>query len=277
MSENNHNIPVPNPKNQNSAADEFESYVELIKILRHNCPWDKVQTTDSIAPLTIEETYEMLDAVHRHDDDDLCKELGDILLHVVMQSVIAEERGAFGIVDVIKKNFGKMVHRHPHVFGEVVAKNASDVLNNWEQLKKEEGQKSTLGGVPKNLPALLRAERIQHKAAHVGFEWDNVEDVWAKVYEELNEFHEELEKGNNEKMSEEFGDFLFAVVNLSRYKGINCEDALERTNDKFTRRFQYIEKKAAEMGKSMKDMTLAEMDSIWNEAKKLENSNSEEK
>lgn len=270
MSDTKNAIPVPTPADRNSLVDQFTAYYEIVKILRAECPWDKKQTNATIAPLILEEAHEMLAAVHSGDDNDLAKELGDVLLHIVMHSIIAEERGAFNLIDVLEKNSQKLVHRHPHVFGEVRVEGEEDVLQNWEALKMQEGQKSILSGVPKAMPALLRAERIQHKAARVGFDWDNEADVWAKVVEEMNELQVELESGTPEKAEEEFGDFLFALVNFARFKNIVAEDALIKTNDKFTRRFQFIEAKAQLMNRNLHDMTLAEMDAIWNEAKAIE-------
>ncbi len=270
MSEIKAGIPVPKPADRNSLLDQFQAYYEIVKILRAECPWDKNQTNESIAPLILEEAHEMLAAVHSGDDKDFAKELGDVLLHIVMHSIIAEERGAFNFIDVLEKNSQKLVHRHPHVFGDTKVDGEEDVLQNWEALKMQEGQKSILSGVPRAMPALLRAERIQHKAARVGFDWTEEMDVWAKVYEELNELKVELDKGDAKKSEEEYGDFLFALVNIARFKGIVSEDALIKTNDKFTRRFQFIEAKAQLMGRNLHDMTLAEMDEYWNEAKAIE-------
>lgn len=269
MSENTQNkkTEIPIPKAPNDPVSQFEAFVDLVKILRAECPWDQKQTNKSIAHLLIEESYETIDAIEQEDDIELSKELGDILLHVVMHSVIADQRNAFSLSDVIAKIHAKMVNRHPHVFGEVEVSGEQEVLNNWEKLKKKEGKKSALEGVPNTLPALLRAERIQHKASRVGFDWDKKEDVWAKVFEELKEFHEELANQNKEKANQEFGDLIFALVNAARFEGIVAEDALQTTNKKFIKRFQYIESKALEMGLDLENMTLAEMDKLWDEAK----------
>jgi XTP/dITP diphosphohydrolase len=267
MEENKQKREVPKPKDPNSLIDQFQAYYDIVKILRQDCPWDRAQTNESIAPLILEEAHEMIDAVHKKDDPEFCKELGDLLLHLVMHGIMAEERGAFSFKDIIAGNAKKMVHRHPHVFGDVNVENQEEVLVNWEALKKQEGRKSVLDGVPKNMPSLLRAERIQQKAARVGFDWDSSDLVWDKVYEELGELKVEIEKGDKKKSEEEFGDFIFALVNLARHKDIISEDALMRTNEKFTRRFQFIEKAAEESGRELKKMTLEEMDELWNKAK----------
>jgi MazG family protein len=260
-------IKVPEPNDPKSLTDQFTAYYELVKILREKCPWDNKQTNESIAPLILEEAHEMIEAIHKANDNEFAKELGDVLLHVVMHSVIAKERNAFGFIDVLEKSRKKLVHRHPHVFGNVTAKNEEEVLQNWEALKMQEGQKSVLDGVPKAMPSLLRAERIQHKASRVGFDWKNRYDVWDKVFEELQEFREELNVGDMEKAKREFGDFLFALVNMARKYEIVAEDELIRTNDKFTQRFQFIERSAKESGKDLKNMSLEEMDELWNLAK----------
>lgn len=263
---------VPEPKNPDNLLDLFESFYELVWILRKECPWDKEQTNSSIAQLTIEEAYETVDAIYKNDDEDFAGELGDLLLHLVMHSIIAEQRGAFDMRDVIKKIHSKMVRRHPHVFGEIEVSGQKEVLENWEMIKKEEknGTGFTLDGVPSTLPALLRAERIQHKASRVGFDWDKKEDMWEKVEEEFAELKEEIRIGDHAKIKQEFGDFLFSLVNAARYEDIVPEEALQLTNMKFTSRFRHIENRAKELGKSLKDMTLAEMDVFWNEAKELE-------
>ena len=263
------NITPPSPKNPNIEKDVFEAFMELVRILRNECPWDKKQTNKSIAHLTIEESYEIMDAIDNNDDKELAKELGDVLLHVLLHSVIAEQRGAFGIIDVINSVHEKMVHRHPHVFSDTKVESEDDVVKNWELLKKSEGKKSALEGVPKGLPALLKAERMQHKAAKVGFDWDDKSDVWDKVFEEIGELKEMVDAGDKERMTEEFGDVIFSLVNAARHEKIVAEEALHFTNNKFIYRFQYIEKRVAELGKSMEDMTLAEMDVLWDEAKKI--------
>lgn len=265
-----HSIPIPVPKDPKSITDQFKTFVEVVKILRRECPWDRKQTNESIAHLLVEECYETIEAIHEGNDDEFAKELGDLLLHIVMHAVMAEERGGFNLIDVMTKSRDKYVYRHPHVFGDVSVSSAGEVVQNWEALKMKEGQRSILQGVPQSLPSLLRAQRVQHKASGVGFDWDNKNGAWEKVEEELKEFKAELKKGDKEKARKEFGDFLFALVNTARFEDIVAEEALQFTNDKFTKRFQYIEKKTQELGKTLKEMTLGEMDELWDEAKKLE-------
>lgn len=265
------NIQIPIPENPNDVLSQMSAFINLVGILRKECPWDKKQTNKTIAHLLIEEAYETLEAIENEDDEEFAKELGDLLLHIVMHSIMAEERGAFSLNIVISKIHSKMVNRHPHVFGEVVVKDENDVMQNWEQLKKNEGKKSALEGVPNNLPALLRAERIQFKASRVGFDWDKKEDVWDKVEEEMQELKEEIfaTERNQNRINEEFGDLFFALVNSARFENVISEEVTQRANKKFTNRFQFIEEKAKEIGKEMKDMTLGEMDEYWNEAKKM--------
>lgn len=262
---------IPVPVNPDDIKELFEKFNELVWILRSECPWDREQTNRSIAQLTIEEAYEAVDAIYKNDDDDFAGELGDLLLHVVMHSIMAEQRGAFTIKDVINKIHHKMVTRHPHVFGEVAVADQHEVLRNWESIKKGEKSKevSILNGVPKNLPALLRAERIQHKASRVGFDWLEKQDMWAKVEEEFAELKEELKNGDQSRKTEEFGDFLFALVNAARYEGIVAEEALQLANNKFTSRFMHIEQRANENARELNKMTLEEMDAYWDEAKLL--------
>lgn len=264
------NLERPRAINPESTREQFMALVEIIRLLRIHCPWDRRQTNRSIAWMTIEEAYEMADAVLKEDDREFSRELGDLLLHVIIHSIIAEQRGAFELIDVITQIQDKLVYRHPHVFGNTDVEGEEEVLRNWEDLKMKEGQKSILQGVPKALPALLRAERIQHKASKTGFDWDKKEDVWDKVDEEYSELKEELKSGNKEKAFEEFGDFVFSLVNAARFEDIVPEEALQATNNKFTKRFRYIETKASENGLKLKDMTLAEMDKLWDEAKELE-------
>ncbi len=261
---------IPKAQNPESMTDQFMALYEVIKILRKDCPWDSKQTNESIAYLSIEEVYEMVDAVEKKDDNEFATELGDVLLHIIMHSIMAEERGAFNMIDVFVKIQNKLVSRHPHVFDGLEVDGEEDVVRNWEQLKKKEGQKSALQGVPRALPALLRAERIQHKASKVGFDWDNKLDVWAKVEEELGELKEEIQNRNKDRITDELGDLIFAIVNAARFEEIMPEEALQRTNNKFTSRFNYIEKKVAEQGRDLRDLTLGEMDEIWEEAKSLE-------
>ncbi len=260
-------IPIPQPSNPDSIKDQFESFVELVTILRRECPWDRKQTHESISHLFIEEAYEMIDAIEASDDKEFAKELGDLFLHIVMHAVIAEQRGAFSILDVMKKVQEKLIHRHPHVFGEISADDEETVRKNWEELKMQEGRSSALEGVPNALPALLRAQRIQEKAANVGFDWDEEADVWKKVYEEIDELRAELDFGNQEKIADELGDVLFSIVNAARFRSIIAEEALQKTSNKFKRRFMSIEQSAQAMGKQLKDMTLQEMDELWNKAK----------
>ena len=260
-------IPIPQPANPDSIKDQFESFVELVTILRRECPWDRKQTHESISHLFIEEAYEMIDAIEASDDKEFAKELGDLFLHIVMHAVIAEQRGAFSILDVMKKVQEKLIHRHPHVFGEISADDEETVRKNWEELKMQEGRSSALEGVPNALPALLRAQRIQEKAANVGFDWDEEADVWKKVYEEIDELRAELDSGNQEKITDELGDVLFSIVNAARCRSIIAEEALQKTSNKFKRRFMSIEQSAQAMGKQLKDMTLQEMDELWNKAK----------
>ncbi len=267
------NTKIPAAKNPDNVLDQMEAFIEIVRILRRECPWDRKQTNESIAHLMIEEAYETIDAIYDNNDREFAKELGDMLLHIVMHSIMAEERGAFKFIDVIKGISKKMISRHPHVFGNIEVSGEDEVLTNWENLKKKEGRKSALEGVPQALPALLRAERIQHKASRVGFDWDHKDDVWNKVDEEIAELRIELDRGDKEKSREEFGDFLFALVNAARFEGIVPEEALQLTNKKFTRRFSYVESKAKEAGRDLSEMTLAEMDKLWDEAKLLEREN----
>lgn len=243
------------------------AYIEIVRILRKECPWDKEQTHKSISHLLIEEAYEVYDAISKDDWDDLSKELGDVLLHIVMHSVMAEEEGKFNLAQVIASNANKMVKRHPHIFGDVEVSGTSDVLQNWETIKMTEGRKSVFDGVPTNLPSLIKAERIQEKAAKVGFDWSDKRDVWDKVEEEITELKVEIDAGNKAKIEDELGDVIFAIVNAARFENITPENALQSTNNKFIRRFQYIEQVAKERGLELKKMTLEQMDEIWNEAK----------
>jgi len=259
--------PVPTPKDPNALTEQFDAFVAIVRLLRQECPWDRQQTHESIAHLLIEESYETLDAIERADDAEFKKELGDLLLHVVMHSVIAEERNAFTLGQVIEYVAQKLVRRHPHVFGDVVADDPAQVMQNWERLKLSEGRDSILAGVPRHLPALLRAQRMQEKAANVGFDWKSAEDVWAKVHEELSELRDAVASGDRAALEEEFGDFLFATVNLARHLGIVAETALQRANEKFRERFQYIEEQARREGSALEQLTLEQMDRWWNYAK----------
>ncbi len=263
INNNDRTIPIPKAKDPTDVSEQFAVLVEIVQLLRIHCPWDRKQTNESIAHLLIEEAYEVLSAIENKDDDEFRKELGDILLHIIMHGIMASERGAFNLLDVITGIQDKLVFRHPHVFGNVSVDGEEDVVRNWEELKKEEGRQSTLDGVPLNLPALLRAERIQHKASRVGFDWAKKEQVWEKVIEELNELQQATETQNHEKIQEELGDLLFAIVNYSRFLNISPETALQRTNNKFIKRFQTIESYAKENNKQLSELTLAEMDAIW--------------
>lgn len=249
--------------------DAFNRLLDIMDDLREKCPWDRKQTLQSLRHLTIEETYELGDAILDNNLQEIKKELGDILLHIVFYAKIGSETNSFDIADVANEICEKLIHRHPHIYGNVQVENEEQVKQNWEKLKLKEGKKSVLEGVPKSLPALVKASRIQDKARGVGFDWEEPQQVWDKVQEELQEFQEEVQKGDQQQIEAEFGDVLFSMINYARFLNINPEDALERTNKKFIKRFQHLEGKAKESGKSLADMTLAEMDVFWNEAKKL--------
>jgi len=252
----------------------FGRLLDVMDDLREKCPWDRKQTYESLRPNTVEETFELCDALLKNDEKNICKELGDVLLHVVFYAKIGSENKAFDIADVCNKLCDKLIFRHPHVYGDAVAKTAGDVVENWEKIKQREkdGNKTVLSGVPDALPSLIKAYRIQDKARNVGFDWDKKEDVWQKVHEELGELEAELrEEDNKEKQTAELGDFLFSVINAARLYHLNPDNALEHTNQKFIRRFNYVEQKAKEMGLQLQQMTLAQMDELWNEAKSLEN------
>ena len=241
--------------------EAFGRFLDVLDTLREKCPWDKKQTNESLRPNTIEETFELCDALMKDDKKNICKELGDVLLHVCFYAKIASETGDFDIADVCDKLTDKLIFRHPHVYGEAQADTAGQVSQNWEQikLKEKDGNKSVLGGVPEALPSL-----------NVGFDWEKKEDVWDKVREELGELQAELAREDKEKSTDEFGDFLFSVINAGRLYHINPDNALERTNRKFIRRFNYVEQHSIRQGRSLKDMTLGEMDALWNEAKEME-------
>lgn len=248
----------------------FGRLLDVMDDLREKCPWDRKQTYESLRPNTIEETFELCDALIKHDEKNICKELGDVLLHVVFYAKIGSENQQYDIADVCNQLCDKLIFRHPHVYGDAVAKDAGEVLKTWEQIKQKEkdGNKTVLSGVPEALPSLIKAYRIQDKARNVGFDWEKREDVWDKVLEELGELRVELDREDKEKSTDEFGDFLFSLINTARLYHINPDNALERTNKKFIKRFNYVEAKAKEQGRDLKDMTLAEMDALWNEAKK---------
>ncbi|MBW7847588.1 MAG: nucleoside triphosphate pyrophosphohydrolase [Bacteroidales bacterium] len=251
--------------------EAFQRLLTIMDELRASCPWDSAQTIESLRHLTIEETYELSDAILENNLDEVKKELGDLMLHLVFYSKIGSELGAFDIRDVLNGISDKLIVRHPHIYGEVKVADQEDVKSNWEKIKLKEGKKSVLEGVPESLPALLKAYRMQEKAGGVGFEWRHTDDVWVKVKEEMGELEQEVKRqAPVERLEDEFGDLLFALVNYARYIGVNPEDALERTNRKFKSRFQYIERKAEGLGKKPHEMSLEEMDGYWNEAKKAE-------
>ncbi|MBP3587349.1 MAG: nucleoside triphosphate pyrophosphohydrolase [Paludibacteraceae bacterium] len=254
----------------------FDRLLTIMDELREKCPWDRKQTFESLRQNTIEETYELASALIKQDLDEIAKELGDVLLHVIFYAKIGSEQNAFDIADVCNRISDKLIFRHPHVYGDQAAQNAEEVSTLWEQVKLKEkgGNKSVLGGVPSSLPALVKAYRIQDKVANVGFDWEHPEDVWAKVKEEITEFEQEMignnDATNNAKAEQEFGDLLFAMVNAARLYKIRPDNALEKTNQKFIKRFNYIEAKAKEKGHALEDMTLEEMDALWNESKTFE-------
>ncbi len=246
--------------------EAFERLLTIMDELREKCPWDMKQTLESLRHLSIEEVYELGDAILDGNMEEVKKELGDLFLHLVFYSRIASETEAFDVADVLNSICEKLISRHPHIYGDTVVKDEAEVLSNWEKLKLKEGKKSVLEGVPRSLPAMVKAQRIQDKAKGVGFDWENSDQVWEKVLEELNEFKEAKTK---EEQEEEFGDLLFSLINYARFKGIHPEDALEKTNKKFIYRFQYLETESAKDGKQMGEMTLNEMDEYWNRAKEL--------
>ncbi|UAB82762.1 nucleoside triphosphate pyrophosphohydrolase [Zunongwangia sp. SCSIO 43204] len=256
----------------NSREDQLKAFDRLLTImdeLREQCPWDRKQTMESLRHLTIEETYELGDAILDKDIEEVRKELGDLLLHLVFYAKIGSETNDFDIADVANGICEKLISRHPHIYGDVKVENEEDVKKNWENLKLKEGKKSVLEGVPRSLPALVKASRIQDKVAGVGFDWEEPQQVFEKLQEELGELQDEVDKADKDKMEAEFGDVMFSLINYARFLKINPENALERTNKKFIARFKYLEEKAAAGNKALKDMTLAEMDVYWNEAKKL--------
>lgn len=250
--------------------EAFGRFLDILDELRVKCPWDRKQTNESLRPNTIEEVYELCDALVKNDKHGICKELGDVLLHVAFYAKIASETGDFDIKDVCDKLSEKLIYRHPHVFGEVKADTAEKVTENWEQLKLKEkdGNKSVLSGVPDALPSLIKAYRIQDKARNVGFDWEQREQIWDKVKEEIGEFQAEIDKMDKEQAEAEFGDLFFSLVNTARLYHINPDNALERTNQKFIRRFNYLEEHTLKEGKDLRQMSLEEMDAVWNEAKK---------
>ena len=255
----------------NTREQQLEAFNRLLDImddLREKCPWDQKQTFESLRHLTIEETYELGDAILDNNLEEIKKELGDLLLHIVFYAKIGSEFQNFDMADVANTICEKLIYRHPHIYGDVHVENEEHVKQNWEKLKLKEGKKSVLQGVPKSLPALVKASRIQDKVKGVGFDWEEPHQVWQKVQEELSELQEEVKANNQEKIESEFGDVLFSMINYARFLNVNPEDALERTNKKFIKRFMYLESKATQLGKNLSDMTLAEMDVFWEEAKK---------
>jgi len=267
-------MPLIPPVFATTPATAFDRLLAIMNDLRANCPWDMKQTMESLRHLTIEETYELSDAILEGDMQEIKKEIGDIMLHLVFYAKIGSESGDFNITDVLNGICEKLIHRHPHIYSDVEVSSEEDVKRNWEQLKLKEGNKSVLEGVPASLPALVKASRIQEKARGVGFDWEEKSQVWDKVEEEMREFRDEFNAVDDkiidkEKAEGEFGDLLFSLINYARFIDINPENALEKTNRKFIKRFQYLESKAKENGKQLRDMTLAEMDLFWNEAKKV--------
>jgi XTP/dITP diphosphohydrolase len=249
--------------------EAFGRFLDILDELREKCPWDRKQTNDSLRPNTIEETYELCDALIKDDQKEICKELGDVLLHVAFYAKIASEKGEFDMKDICDRLCDKLIFRHPHVFGDVKATTAGQVSDNWEQLKLKEkgGNKTVLSGVPSALPSLIKAYRIQEKACHVGFDWKQKEDVWGKVKEEFDELQAEIAGMDKDRVEAEFGDLFFSLINAARLYDINPDNALERTNQKFIRRFNDLEDQAVKAGRSLKDLSLEEMDNYWNEAK----------
>ena len=252
--------------------EAFGRLLDVLDNLRVKCPWDRKQTNESLRPNTIEETFELCDALLKNDSKNICKELGDVIMHVCFYALIGSEKGDFDIADVCNMQADKLIFRHPHVYGNVEADTSEQVLQNWEQikLKEKDGNKSVLSGVPDALPSLIKAYRIQDKARNVGFDWQNKEDVWSKVREELDELEEELKKEDKDKSTKELGDFLFSVINAARLYHLNPDNALEHTNRKFISRFNYIEEHSIKQCKPLTEMSLEEMDALWNEAKKKE-------
>ena len=252
--------------------EAFGRLLDIIDELREKCPWDRKQTNESLRPNTIEETYELCDALMKNDNQEICKELGDVLMHVCFYAKFGDEKGEFDIKDVCDRLCDKLIYRHPHIYGDAVAENVGQVLQNWEQLKIKEkgGNKTVLAGVPASLPSVIKAYRIQDKARHVGFDWEDRNDVWDKVREELRELEDELQRDDRERSEEELGDFLFSVINAARLYKLNPDNALEKTNQKFIRRFNYIEQHSIKAGRPLTEMTLEEMDALWNEAKQNE-------
>ncbi|MDD6185042.1 MAG: nucleoside triphosphate pyrophosphohydrolase [Bacteroidales bacterium] len=261
-----------NPDKYADALAGFRHLLEIMDELREKCPWDREQTFDSLRNLTVEETFELSDAIFQKDYKDMCKELGDLMLHIVFYSKIASEQQLFEVKDVLNQLCDKLIRRHPHIYGTTKADSANEVHENWEKIKLQtEGNRSVLGGIPSGMPALTKAYRIQDKVSGVGFDWDNKEDVWDKVQEELGELKEEVDAGDHARMEEEFGDVLFSLINYARFLHVHPEDALEKTNQKFMHRFQLLEKMIKNDNRQITDMNLAEMDEYWEKAKEMNN------
>ena len=256
-------------KDRTRELEAFARVLDVMDELREKCPWDRKQTIESIRPLTIEETYELSDAILDNDMPNVCKELGDIMMHIVFYSLIAKEQGKFDVVEVMDKMCDKLIYRHPHVYGDVLAESPEEVKQNWEALKlrKKARKSGVLGGVPRSLPAMVKAFRISEKAAAVGFDWNSASEVWDKVNEEMREVEAEIQSGNKDLLEAEFGDLFFALINACRKSGIDPENALERTNKKFIERFNHLEKRVAEQGKMVSEASLDEMEQYWQEAK----------
>jgi XTP/dITP diphosphohydrolase len=252
----------------NTRAEAFEKLIQIMDDLREKCPWDRKQTIQSLRQMTLEESYELADAITESDWKSIKEELGDLLLHILFYSKIASEQNQFTVEEVINGISKKLVDRHPHIYGDVKVHDEEDVKRNWEKLKIKEGKRSVLSGVPKTLPALVKAMRLQEKAKQVGFEWENRDQVWEKVKEEENELDQAIAENDQEKIEEEFGDLVFSLVNFARFLNVDAENALEITNKKFIKRFSQMEKKAMASGKNLNEMTLQEMDSIWNQIKR---------
>jgi XTP/dITP diphosphohydrolase len=252
--------------------EAFGRLVDVLDRLRKECPWDRKQTNESLRPNTIEETFELADALLKNDKENICEELGDVLMHMIFYSKIGEEKEDFDIADVCNREADKLIFRHPHIYGDSTAETSDDVLKNWEQIKLKEngGKKRVLSGVPDSLPSLIKAYRVQDKARNVGFDWADRKDVWKKVHEELNELEAELEREDKDRSTRELGDFLFSVINAARLYKLNPDNALEYTNQKFIRRFNYIEEHSIRAGKPLTEMSLEEMDKLWEEAKSKE-------
>lgn len=255
--------------NREEILASFNRFLDVLDELREKCPWDRKQTNQSLRPNTIEECFELCDAIVADDTQNICKELGDVFLHVAFYAKIAAEKQQFDMKDVCDRLCEKLIYRHPHVFGEAVANTAGEVCKNWEQLKmtEKDGNKTVLSGIPNSMPSLIKAYRMQEKAANVGFDWEKKEDVWEKVREEIAEIEAEMAKGDKVNCEKEFGDLLFSLVNAARLYGINPDNALEMTNTKFRRRFGYVEENSLGQGRNLRDMTLEEMDTLWNKAK----------